>query len=34
LYLIRVQAVKNDKPVLIREGQSFMLTPNPAEPTP
>jgi hypothetical protein len=26
--------VKDDKPVLIGEGQSFMLTPNPAEPSP
>jgi hypothetical protein len=25
---------RDDKPVLMREGQSFMLTPNPAEPSP
>jgi hypothetical protein len=32
--LIRVQTVKNDKLVLIRKGQSFMLTPNPADTSP
>jgi hypothetical protein len=32
--LIRVQVRSDDKPVLRREGQSFMLTPNPAKPSP
>jgi hypothetical protein len=34
LYLIRVYVRSDDKPVLRREGQSFMLTPKPAEPSP
>jgi hypothetical protein len=32
--LIRVYVRSDDKPVLRREGQSFMLTPKPTEPSP